>query len=87
MDYIIHVVAKSRTRLSDFHFRVWYLWMRVENNVGAAYGYNTAEGRNGQEQIPRSDPEIEFQLAASLGRPAGGTVKGSIEPEAPPESG
>ena len=55
--------------------------------MGAACCYNTAESRNGQEQIPKSDPEIEFQLAASLGRPAGGTVKGSTEPEAPPESG
>ena len=54
---------------------------------GAACCYNTAEGRNEQEQIPKSDPEIGLQLAASLGRPAGGTIKGNTEPEAPPGSG
>ena len=60
MDYIVHRITKSQTRLSDFHFTLGF-WGFPDSSVGKESACNAGE--------PGLIPELERSAGEGIGYP------------------
>ena len=56
MDCIVHGVAKSRTRLSDFHFHLWHV--PLQNKLTTAYVLPTSANHLSTYSVPTWEPTV-----------------------------